>query len=66
MKDTTGDYGDEFMHAALVTNLPVYVGAIVTTEGAVDLLLGATMKPTPEIADRLATLSIRAVTAPNL
>ena len=40
MKDATADYGEEFMHAALVTNLPNYASAIVTTNEAVDLLLG--------------------------
>ena len=31
IKDATADYSDEFMHAALVTNLPNYASAIVTT-----------------------------------
>jgi nicotinamidase-related amidase len=38
VKDATADYGDEFMHAALVTNLPNYASAIVTTKEAADLL----------------------------
>ena len=38
VKDATADYGDEFMHAALVTNLPNYANAIVTAKEAVDLL----------------------------
>jgi nicotinamidase-related amidase len=38
VKDATADYGDEFMHAALATNLPNYANAIVTTKEAVDLL----------------------------
>lgn len=41
VKDATADYGEEFMHAALVTNLPNYASAIVTTMEAVDLLSGA-------------------------
>ena len=41
VKDATADYGDEFMHAALVTNLPNYASAIVTTKEAVELLSGA-------------------------
>lgn len=41
VKDATADYGDEFMHAALVTNLPNYASAIVTAKEAVDLLSGA-------------------------
>ena len=41
VKDATADYGKEFMHAALVTNLPNYASAIVTTKEAVDLLSGA-------------------------
>jgi ureidoacrylate peracid hydrolase len=41
VKDATADYGEEFMHAALVTNLPNYASAIVTTKEAVDLLCGA-------------------------
>lgn len=41
VKDATADYGEEFMHAALVTNLPNYASAIVTAKEAVDLLSGA-------------------------
>ena len=41
VKDATADYGEEFMHAALVTNLPNYASAIVGTKEAVDLLSGA-------------------------
>jgi ureidoacrylate peracid hydrolase len=41
VKDATADYGEEFMHAALVTNLPHYASAVVTTKEAVDLLSGA-------------------------
>jgi nicotinamidase-related amidase len=41
VKDATADYGEEFMHAALVTNLPNYASAILTTKEAVDLLSGA-------------------------
>ena len=40
VKDATADFGDEFMHAALVTNLPNYANAIVTTKEAVALLAG--------------------------
>jgi ureidoacrylate peracid hydrolase len=38
VKDATADYGEEFMHAALITSLPNYASAIVTTKEAVDLL----------------------------
>ena len=31
-KDATADYADEFMHAALITNLPNYASAIVSTD----------------------------------
>jgi nicotinamidase-related amidase len=41
VKDATADYGAEFMHAALVNNLPNYASAIVTAREAVDLLSGA-------------------------
>ena len=41
VKDATADYADEFMHAALVVNLPNYASAIVTAKEAVDLLSGA-------------------------
>jgi ureidoacrylate peracid hydrolase len=41
VKDATADYGEEFMHAALINNLPNYASAIVTTKEAVDLLSGA-------------------------
>ena len=40
VKDATADYGEEFMHAALITNLPNYASAIVTAKEAVDLLSG--------------------------
>jgi ureidoacrylate peracid hydrolase len=36
IKDATADYSDELMHAALVTNLPNYASAIVTTNEVVD------------------------------
>jgi len=36
VKDATADYSDEEMHAALVTNLPNYASAIVTTDEVVD------------------------------
>ena len=38
VKDATADYTDEFMHAALVCNLPNYANAIVTTEEVVRAL----------------------------
>jgi len=38
VKDATADYSDENMHAALVTNLPNYAGAIVTTGEIIDAL----------------------------
>jgi len=38
VKDATADYADEFMHAALVTNLPNYATAIVTTNEIVDAI----------------------------
>ena len=41
VKDATADYGEEFMQAALATNLPNYASAIVTTKGVVDLLSGS-------------------------
>ncbi len=41
VKDATADYSEEFMHAALVTNLPNYAGAIVTTQEVTDALSGS-------------------------
>jgi ureidoacrylate peracid hydrolase len=38
VRDATADYSDEHMHAALVTNIPNYAGAIVTTREVVDAL----------------------------
>ena len=32
VKDATADFSDEYMHAALATNLPSYANAIVTTD----------------------------------
>jgi nicotinamidase-related amidase len=40
-KDATADYSEEFMHAALVTNLPNYASVIVTTQGVTDALSGS-------------------------
>jgi nicotinamidase-related amidase len=40
VKDATADYGDEFMHAALVTNLPNYATGIVTTQELIEALEG--------------------------
>ena len=42
VKDATADYSEEFMHAALVTNLPNYASAIVTTEEVVESLSSST------------------------
>lgn len=36
VKDATADYSDEHMHAALVTNLPNYANAIVTTDEVIE------------------------------
>ena len=41
VKDATADYSEEFMHAALVTNLPNYASAIVTTQQVTDALSGS-------------------------
>ena len=38
VNDATADYSDQHMHAALVTNLPNYASAIVTTKEVVDSL----------------------------
>jgi len=38
VNDATADYTDEFMHAALVTNLPNYASAIVGTKEVVDAI----------------------------
>jgi len=38
VKDATADYSEQFMHAALLTNLPNYASAIVTTNQIVDSL----------------------------
>jgi hypothetical protein len=40
VKDATAEYSEEFMHAALVTNLPNYASAVVTTQEVTDALLG--------------------------
>ena len=40
MKDATADHGEEFMHAALVTN-PNDASAIVATKEVLELLSGA-------------------------
>ncbi len=39
VKDATADYTEQFMHAALLTNLPNYASAIVTTQEVTDVLL---------------------------
>ena len=36
VKDATADYSDQHMHAALITNLPNYANAIVTTDEVID------------------------------
>jgi Isochorismatase family len=41
VKDATADYSEEFMHAAIVTNLPNYASAIVTTQEVRAALLGS-------------------------
>jgi len=41
VKDATADFSDEFMHAALVTNLPNYANAIVTADEVVEALSSA-------------------------
>ncbi len=38
VKDATADYAEQFMHAALVTNLPNYASAIVTAQEVADAL----------------------------
>jgi nicotinamidase-related amidase len=38
VKDATADYSDQHMHAALVTNLPNYASAILTTDEVVEAL----------------------------
>ena len=39
VKDATGDYSDEMMHAAIDINMPNYAGAIVTAQQVIDSLL---------------------------
>ncbi|MGB9434777.1 MAG: hypothetical protein WBQ89_21205 [Candidatus Acidiferrum sp.] len=41
LKDATADYSEEFMHAALVTNLPNYASAIVSTQEITAALSGS-------------------------
>jgi hypothetical protein len=48
-KDATADYSEEFMRAALVTNLPNYASAIVTTQEVTDALLGDRPLPQSEM-----------------
>ena len=36
VKDATADYAEEFMHAALVSNLPNYASAIVSTDEVIN------------------------------
>jgi nicotinamidase-related amidase len=40
VRDATADYSEEFIHAALVTNLPHYASSIVATQEVTDALLG--------------------------
>jgi nicotinamidase-related amidase len=49
VKDATADYSDQHMHAALVTNLPNYASAVVTTDEVLDLLTR------PRTTNRLAS-----------
>jgi len=39
VKGATADYSEQFMHAALVTNLPNYASVIVTAQEIADALL---------------------------
>jgi len=41
VQDATADYTEQFMHAALVTNLPNYASVIVTAQEVVDALLAS-------------------------
>ena len=38
VKDATADFADEYMHATLVTNLPNYASAIVTTDEVIETI----------------------------
>jgi nicotinamidase-related amidase len=40
VKDATADYTEEFMRAAIVTNIPNYASAILTTQEVIDALKG--------------------------
>ena len=56
VKDATADFANEFMHAALVTNLPNYASAIVTTQeiveaiSSLDAVTGEEAKPAAQVA----------------
>jgi len=53
VQDAIADYSDEHMHAALVTNLPNYASAIVTTEEVVEAIAsphGTPAKPATHVA----------------
>ena len=39
VKDATADYAEQFMHAALITNLPNYASAVVTAQEVADALV---------------------------
>jgi len=41
VQDATADYTEQFMHAALVTNLPNYASVIVTAQEVADALLAS-------------------------
>lgn len=49
VKDATADYSEEFMHAALVDNLPNYASAIVTTQEVTDALLPNSLAQTHQV-----------------
>jgi nicotinamidase-related amidase len=49
-KDATADYSDEFMHSALVTSLPNYANAIVTTDEILDAISSLGPRVEPKVA----------------
>lgn len=56
VKDATADYAEEFMHAALVSNLPNYASAIVNTNemvaslSSLNVVTSVGREPTPQVA----------------
>jgi hypothetical protein len=50
VKDATADYAEEFMHAALVSNLPNYASAIVNTNEIVASLSSLNVVMTAQVA----------------